>query len=364
VPTLDPFDAWLWATPDDALAALRLDGLRTSTVADGIELPHLTVITLVSDGADPAEALAARVGSIEAVRASDSVTLLLVRRAGNRHYVIALWDVGDGVFHLIGSIPATDPAWKRVEESWLNAVAPTLTRVMLNRADFEAIGDALAEHGDIQTTRMTARVLNDQSSYTRGWPNVGVKRPTHREAMEEAYDMLVRTLTLDVGGHTQLQIRRSSGASFYRGNYGVFASIVLGRLKAAAGQRRKLLADRSRQPRAVANEVICMAIDQVDLDKALNRRYLREAIAGVKGLQVASMHRNPYMHLLVTDYLNGTNCDILVTESNEVRIIPGIDSSVGSLARITEAIGGAVGMTRLTLEKTGGLVPDSAFLSS
>ncbi len=64
----------------------------------------------------------------------------------------------------------------------MNAAGPRLSPVILNREDFEAIGDGLAEHGDTAVARMTARVLRDHSSYTRGWPSwrAGDGRPTAR----------------------------------------------------------------------------------------------------------------------------------------------------------------------------------------
>jgi hypothetical protein len=359
---LSTFDTWIWTLSAAKRDGLRLSGLRAAAHADRVDLPPLTVLTLIGDGSDPVAALEARVTSIREVRRAPNVTLLLVVHGGAR-YVIALWDAGDGVYHLVGTVPATDPAWKHVEESWINAVAPRLTQILLNRDDFEAIGDALEEHGDVETTRMTARVLHDQSSYTRGWPRVGVKRPTHREALEEARDMMVRSLTLDVAG-SHLQVRRTSGASFYRGQYRLFTDVVLARLKTAACERRTLLADRERAPRSVARQVISMAVEQMDLSLPTSRRFLREAISDVKGLQVAAVHGNPYLHLLVTDYLTGTSFDVLVTEPGRVEIVPGIEASVGSLARVTDAIGGAVGMRQLDIRTRSHSLPDDKFLTA
>lgn len=360
---LTTFDEWLWTLSPAALDALRLADLRRAASHERVELPPLTVLTLISDDDDPVDALETRVRTIAEVRRAENVTLIMVRSSSSDRYVIALWDAGQGVYHLVGTVPATNRDWKRVEQSWLNAVAPKLTQVLLNRADFEAIGDALEEHGDVEATRMTARVLHDQSSYTRGWPRAGVKRPSHREALDEARDMMVRSLTMDVAG-TNMQVRRSSGASFYRGHFHLFTDVVLARLKTAAYQRRELLDHRERAPRQVAEQVLSLSVERMDLSLPTSRRFLREAISEVKGLQVAAIHGNPYMHLLVTDYLNGTSFDVLVTESNRVEIVPGLKASVGSLARVTEAIGSAVGMQRLEVVEPSRSLPDEAFLTA
>ncbi len=178
--------------------------------ADGVAFPQLTVLTVISDGAtDPVELFEARARGVHGARRSDHVGLLQARM-GRKDYVVAVWPAGDGVFHLVGSVPVTDGACERVEHAWMNAAAPHLPPVILNRDDFEAIGDGLAEHGDIAAGRMTGRVLRDYSS-SRGWPNLdAVRRPTHHEALQETDGMLVWTLTLDVGTNTRVHLRRTS----------------------------------------------------------------------------------------------------------------------------------------------------------
>lgn len=53
--------------------------------------------------------------------------------------------------------------------------------------------------------------------------------------------MLVKTITLDIAGHTRVQLRRTSGASFLRGDFRLFCEIALGRLTRSAGERRELM---------------------------------------------------------------------------------------------------------------------------
>jgi hypothetical protein len=362
--TLSNFEAWLWSLDDIRLSALRLESLARVAAHDGVALPPLTVLTAIGDGQDATGLIAARVGGLEDVRRTPTVSLIRARLQRDDH-VVALFPAGPDVVHLIGTPPVTDDAWQRVETGWLNATAPHLAPVILNRSDFEAIGDALAEHGTIETARMTARVLRDHSSYSRGWPSItGYDRPTHREALGETDGMIVRTITVDVGSHTRVQVRRSGGASFYRGDFTLFVSIVLHRLKIAAIERREMLTGRERAPKAPVQQVLAMEVDRLDLEDRLVRDLLRETIAGVRGLQVATIHDNPYMHLLVTDFLNGTNFDVLVTDRHRVEIIPGLRSSVGSLARVTDALGDALGMKTLSLVGVDDDIPKEAFFGA
>jgi hypothetical protein len=363
-PALNAFDAWLWSAEFDATRSLRLEDLPVRAGADAVKFPQLTVLTLISEGPTPGELLRDARG-VEEVRHFGSVELILASM-GSRGYVVAAWPTSDpGVFHLTGSVPVTDDAWERVERVWMNAVGSRLAPVILNRHDFDNIGHTLAEHGSIATTRMTARVLRDSSSYTRGWPQVaGVRRPSHGEALSETDGMIVKTITLDVGGRTRVQLRRSSGASFLRGDFSLFCDVVLGALTRAAGERRQLLSGRQRAPLAPVRETVSIAVDCVDLEDSRVRAELLGTLTALRGVQAAVMHENPYLHVLVTDFANSSTFDVLITDEGRLDIVPGLRSSVGSLARVTDALGVALGMRDITLRPVRDSIPDDEFLGA
>ena len=361
---LNVFDAWLWSADDAALRELSLSDLAVRAAADGVRLPQLTVLTVISEGPSPAEVLSGARG-VEDIRRAGSLELIRAS-IGSQAYVVASWRTTEaGVFHLAGSVPVTDDAWERVEGAWMNAARSRLAPVILNRPDFDDIGHALAEHGSIETTRMTARVLRDSSSYTRGWPQIpGVRRPSHTEALSETTGMLVKTITLDVAGSTRVQLRRSSGASFLRGSFRLFYEIVLARLTRASSDRRRLLVGRERQPLAPVREAVSITADWVDLEDTRVRRELLSSLTALRGVQAAVLHENPYLHVLVTDFDNASTYDVLITDEGRLDIIPGLRSSVGSLARVTDALGAALGMRDISLREVGGAIPDTEFLGA
>ncbi len=361
-PSLNGFDAWLWSVDAHAAKSLRLDDLAVRAVGDGVRLRQLTVLTVISEGPTPGEVLRGARG-IEEIRRCGAVELIRASM-GSRGYIVAAWPTGaPGVFHLTGSVPVTDDRWERVEGAWIISARSRLAPVILNRPDFDDIGHTLAEHGSIETARMTARVLRDSSSYTRGWPQVpGVRRPSHGEALSETEGMLVKTITLDVAGRTRVQLRRTSGASFLRGDFQLFVDVVLGRLTRAAGERRELLGGRGRQPLAPVRETVSIAVDRVDLDDPRVRADLLNTLTALRGLQAAVMHENPYLHVLVTDFLNASTFDVLITDEGRLDIVPGLRSSVGSLARVTDALGAALGMRDISLRPIGGTIPDEELL--
>jgi hypothetical protein len=330
---------------------------------DGVALPQLTFLTVITAEAAAAGVLAARATQLDDAHLIDDRGILL-SHLGESSYVVAVLPSGEhGVSQLVGSVPVTDSRWRRVEESWLRAAAPKLAPVILNKADFEAIGDALSEHGPVAVSRMTARVLSDHSSYTRGWGSERARRPTHREALREAEGMLVRTLSLGVED-LAIHLRRHAGATFYHGDYGLFCAVVLQRLTLAAFDRRALLSDRDRPREEPLRESLVMRLPKGTFLSGAASEELLETIGSVRGVQVAVFHRNPYLHFTVTDFLDGSAYDCFVTEDDRVTLLPGYHASVGSLARVTDAIGDALGMVDLRAEEIDAPIPDEAFIGA
>jgi hypothetical protein len=160
-----------------------------------------------------------------------------------------------------------------------------------------------------------------------------------------------------------VHLRRTSGASFYDGEFRLFVDVVLHRLQVAAAERGELLSGREREPRAPAVEVLSMDVDRVDLGDPTVRATVVNTITAVRGVQAAVMHDNPYLHVLVTDFLNGASFDVLITDERRLDILPGLRSSVGSLARVTDALGDALGMRELSLRPVTPLIDDDELLA-
>ena len=59
------------------------------------------------------------------------------------------------------------------------------------------------------------------------------------------------------------------------------------------------------------------------------------AVQEMADVSMAVLHRNPYLHIMLTDERDGSNFDILVTTPDIVDVFPGFRASASSLARIT-----------------------------
>lgn len=348
------FDDWLWDMPQAQLDALKLSGLAATAIEEGVEFPQISATTAIAeDGVDPVALLAAKGVGIEEHRSSAWGGLLRARLK-QRRYTVSIRKVSDGVMHLMGSVPFTERPWERVDRSWLPAAHPALAGVILNRDDFEALGDLLAELGEVRINRMTARVLRDGSSYSRGWSEM---QPGHREALSEAADgMVVNSLSLSAGS-SAIHLRRSAGATFYKGDWSAFVRIILGHLAAAADERRRMLSGLEREPATPVAETLVMGLQPDVAGAPSTRKRILAAVNDLRGARTAVLHANPYLHVIATDHLDGSSFDILITDDHRLTIVPGLRASTGSLARMTDAVGLALGMDELRLEAVPEEIP-------
>lgn len=298
----------------------------------------IVVDTIIAEAAEPFATIRPRTGNFH-VRHIGAHAAMLVEDPSGPFVLLALATQHDGVFHLVGSIPATDKRWKKVER-WVNADT-NVTPCFLDHDDFADIGTALSEFGDVEVRALSARKREDRSSYNRGWPaRAGALRPDHFEAIDEAEgeQASVRTLTLHVGETLDVHVRRLSGATFYNGKFEVFEDVVLNRLATAAWRRRTLLSNRQRRvnepPRQPIQVVLPMPVFR---DSAATGEVIDE-IKRAADLALAVMHRNPYLHLVVSDYRDGSNFDVFITQPDVIEIHPGFKASVGSLTRLAQQL--------------------------
>ncbi|RBY84444.1 hypothetical protein [Blastococcus sp. TF02A-30] len=331
------FDSLLWQFADlgQDLGSLA----EAVSRASGSPAEQIAVETVIVGDANPLTVIAEFVaGDLR------TVGLVSLLRVEDEHgpFVLGAWPTAhDGVFHLVGSVPTTDPRWRKVER-WVVKAAPEIVPVFLDHDDFADIGTALSEFGEVEVSRLTARKRSDLSSLNRGWAaRSGSLRPSHHEAIgnAEAEGASVRTLTLHIAERISLHLRRRAGATFYNGDFRLFDRVVLGRLATAAFRRRALMAGRERRVDAPPPEPISIRLPAPILIDAEATGEVLAELERQRGLVIAVLHRNPYLHVVVTDSADGSNFDVFVTTPDAIEVHPGFRSSLGALTRLTQNLG-------------------------
>lgn len=221
----------------------------------------------------------------------------------------------------------------------------------MDHSDFAAIGDRLSEFGDVEVVRLSARKLDDGSSFNRSFrANDARLRPTHLDliAESESFGASVRSLELMVGGELGLHVhlRRLAGATFYSGNFDIFEEQVLTRLENAASSRRALVSGRARS-RYESTRPLSLQLPEPLLAGFDETQELLNIVNTASCITMAVVHRNPYLHFIATDERDGSNFDVMVTQADRIDIYPGFRASAVFLARFADFMGDRLGSVRL-----------------
>jgi hypothetical protein len=224
-----------------------------------------------------------------------------------------------------------------------------IVRPFLNHDDFAQIGANLSRFGDVEVGRVSARSALDGSSDARGWKAMaGQLRPNHAEVISamELQGYSVRTMMLHVNKTLSVHIRRSAGATYHSGDFQVFVTQVLEPLGRAAGERRRLLVGRQRSRQRDVRPVSIVLSSARVIDFETTGEIIRE-VAAMPQTTLAVFHRNPYLHFAVTDEADGSNFDVMVTDSQTIDVYPGYRMSTAALSRIVDHLSDRFGGDRI-----------------
>ena len=331
------YDAWVWsqiAEGDEPELGSTYRQFRSPDEAE-----PLTLSTVIS-ATEPLAAISTVTAPWRSWHASAGrVGAMLVRDDEGSAFVVSSWpDARSGIYHLAATVPATDRRWRRFGR-WLASAAPRVMPVYLDRRDFEGFVSVLGEHGEVDASRLTGRYRTDQSSYSRGWPNPKGARIALEEVSDEVQ---LRTMTLSILSMPEADIllrvhlRRSAGATFYSGDFGLFQTVVLDRLGASASSRVELFRNRARTIENPVPRPIEVRIGRVRFHDAEATVEFLDRVSHFAASDTAVLHRNPYIQIAMTDYLDGSNFDVFVTSADTITVFPGYRASVSALVRLTD----------------------------
>lgn len=349
--SLSPLDSvfhrWGEWTTNDVGLANAVAAAHILNQGKSVQVTFETVFTAIGTPLDHIRPL----GMSEAFRQSLAAGVELLRLSDNDgQWILGCFPTRHaGVFHLVSGLPMTHPRWKKVER-WINR-ASAVSRCFLDHDDFASIGDRLSEFGDVEVTRVAARVVRDGSSMNRGFPVRSDRlRPSHHEEIAEIESMgaTVRTLTLSVSDTMHIHVRRVAGATFYSGDFPLFEDLVLSRLEDATALRRTLLTGRARESAATAVRPVSIRLPERLLVSREDTGMVLDVVRGMSDLSMTVFHRNPYLHFAVTDETEGSNFDVMVTHPDMIDIYPGFRATSTALGRLSQVLGERFGASRIT----------------
>lgn len=351
---MSPLDAVFWDWNEQRSGEDLSAAVATAVKLNGGKATQVVFETVFTDHVHPFDHIHPTGVEWYDRRAVGGAEFLRVRDDDGQWALAAFPTRYAGVFHLVSGLPATNNRWDKAER-WL-VRARGVSRCYLNHDDFASIGDRLSEFGDVEVVRATARKVKDGSSFQRSFKSrAGSLRPSHREqiAEVEAFGATVRTITLHVASgdnvhEMDVHLRRVAGATFYAGNFDVFAGQVLTRLEDATAARRALLTGRQRVSAGGRVRPVTVTLPAALLRTADDTGDLLDLVRGMTDMSLAVFHRNPYLHFTVTDEFDGSNFDLMVTRADAIDIYPGYRASVTALARVAQRLGERFGALAIT----------------
>jgi hypothetical protein len=330
-----PFDRRLWGVasrsgvPTSLIEAYEVVGLER-----GEQLAFETVIC----DEDPLDLLFGIDSGFPKVSNGSSSLIRILNPDGD--FVVASWATArKGVFHISGSVPTSDRRWTLVNRAISRT--PEVMRCFLNEGMFRLLARKIQSIGRPEVVRMSAWRQSDASSLNRSWP---VKADSYRYTPDEVFDFArkegtsVRSLTVSVENELHCHLRRTSGATFYSGQFRAFVQTVLDAFAAYSSERLDLLSNRQRVVDMPLGLPLTINLAENVFTNAAETERLRRFVEEGQQTSVAVLHDNPYLHLMVTDHADGSTFDVVVTSPKAVDIYPSFRSSAFSLSRLAQRI--------------------------
>jgi hypothetical protein len=125
----------------------------------------------------------------------------------------------------------------------------------------------------------------------------------------------------------------------WNGKFSIFYQTIDSKVSNIALQKLEFFDNRERkEERNYNSRPIQINYEQdIFIDKSLLNDLI-EAIRGIKYSSSTILHRNPYLHISITDHLDGSSYDLWVTDMNRIIIIPQIRATFSSFARFCNQI--------------------------
>jgi hypothetical protein len=256
-----------------------------------------------------------------------------------------LWDGGQAsIVHLLCG--QDKQAFERVSKKIQKYLYPDLFRVSFRTNDVLAVLNSVVAQSGVASIRFleyVARSLIDD-------PVSSKRVDTIRRWTDESYEAVFQTLA-EQGqwlSAYRFEIRDTmtiAGRMWRDGSYLCergfchFLSTVVRAYESRMLQSERFYEHRDRlsSPTGSSRPLNVTYKRDIFSNKKENYRLI-QALKSLPDCSVAVVHPNPYVHVSILDYMDGSNCDIWVTTGNAVMIVPRDKATGQSTRRICDHI--------------------------
>lgn len=227
---------------------------------------------------------------------------------------------------------------------------PLLSRVFLRHSELFQLFGSLKEAEHIETIVRRAlfysRIENDVQEKDLKWTRrpfeevfqrINEQNGWIRKIDFKSYQM--RDDTNETYKEKKLEGAISSDFHFVmRGNFGIFNDYFLTPAIGIANERFGYLKSRSDSAGERLPEPIVIKFDEpVFREVGWTEKFI-DIMADLKNASVTQYHINPYIHVSVVDYQDGSSYGIWVVSDDEINLVPQVRASVASMNRLLNHI--------------------------
>lgn len=168
------------------------------------------------------------------------------------------------------------------------------------------------------------------------------ERRDYRTVFKElaAKDAVLTRITAGIYANNEQLIRFSctnnSLISLRSGDLAFFLERVLGEVARIGDLRSILFADRERDKQTL--HPLHVSFDSDVLSDRIGNFQLIDSLASIGRSAIAVFHANPYVHVLYTDFRDGSSFNVYSTSESSLAIVPSTRASVSAIMRLYRGI--------------------------
>ncbi|MFA5559197.1 MAG: hypothetical protein WDA59_07080, partial [Methanofastidiosum sp.] len=219
----------------------------------------------------------------------------------------------------------------------IDLLIPKISRFFLNSSEMKSIFTDLDDKG-------YSILVNKAVSYShKEEGSISYKKEQYYKVFQEAEDKGYYVDKMEViirKNHKFILhgfISREGSSKFANGDIMFFYKNFLPSIASFGEAKREKLIKKEKMADYVLSPIALKFSKDIILETGDNKRIIR-SLSNMPHSSVLVYHSNPYLHLSFLDYMDGSNCDIFVSSSNEISIYPGSKASMPALMRIFDQL--------------------------
>lgn len=247
-----------------------------------------------------------------------------------------------GTTNIWAAITGAEPDFYKRGVLWLlKQSEPVTSEVFVNSSDMETILDNVRSSLPLNTEIRVKKAV----AYTRREEGtISFETNPYKEVfrVSEQNDKYVDKIRFVIRDETEdlltAFVSRDGQLKFEAGDVSLFFNHFLPEYATIGQRKADVLSDKERSEETGDVEQIRVRFDEEVFHTPDDHDALIEALGNLSRASMTVYHRNPYAHLSVLDFVDGSCCDVFVTEPDEISLVPSYRGSVNSLMRISEQI--------------------------